>query len=1025
METFEDCAEAILSVAKIFVSARGRSKNTFAETLAALLLQVAKNATVELHHPSWVEVTETIWPKALSMIAKPRYWTSGFLLGTAILCASKEDVFLHDWWAYLETSFPHLKDRVQRTLIAECASRLLWVYLFRCKESSNATTRRLEGFFRVWFPGSRRSLEMPDTGTEFHALMLHFVLYRHFDLGSDFILDLLRATALQSNTLTKQPEVINKPRMVAAIRAINMTWNSFQAKESPSFPDSFPLDPAVSRLLATGNPDGSASAVPMEFPTSSIETVQRKFDDLVGKIAILCDQQVGEVSVYDRTLLSAGSGVHNAASNANEFATMDSEREGLVWRFHPDMRATAAYPHTNQPYMDVLRACFNVWPHCLTSKIQRNMAFSILFRGLTSPDSTLALAAENALRRFAARADTSMDLLSFFGRNLMRPELFRIDSGSGNLQEFLLRKTIHLFDLWATCFEKWQEHLRAEQTAVVAAQATEDADGAGAVPEPPPKTMSRAGIWATLDEVESYSVVLMALPAVALRRIAAKVSEHTYQVEVLLSGETRRASELIQTPLTQASRVWQLLLAPIDTALEGDLLARLNSHIRTSDVALSEVLQARETVNGVSWRSVQACFFRQCGQLFPTIMALVKSNLASRFTMLEAYLSASPLSSQSTAISRLSPSNLDFIVQAWSSIACCLAAVSTTPGTSSNTHAVQHKRQVSDPGTETSTVTGSELIKELLGHAVNGQPEVSEGAAYAVGGINRHLFYVTLKELHLIMADVSADDRKPVPAPSVSSGHLHHHRRDISVRARGMQRRKATSQILSSIIPYSRVLDDLNRSEETYLVLSWIKEMLVYLKTPKIKEDVAHNSVRIAFVTVVAYFVDSIVAEGTVMRFFSTETINELFTLCLEWQSFDPTGENGKGKLAELITMAAYRQKDEQVRLRVVNDLRTGIQELAHQAAKCLASLCSCVPVELPESEDQTPSLSGKRNPVSWVLNWAQKLLRSPTPIAREPAQYVRSCGMRIISLTFVSQSRIPEHPCEAQGKRDGMEQRC
>lgn len=978
----------------MFVGARGRSKNTFADTLTALLLQVAKNATVELHHPTWVDITETIWPKALSMIAKPRYWSSGFLLGTAILCASKEDIFLHDWWAFLETSLPHLKDRSQRTMIAECASRLLWVYLFRCKESSNATSRRLEGFFRVWFPGSRRSLELPDTGTEFHALMLHYVLYRHFDLGSDLILDLLRATALQSNTLTHQPEVINKPRMAAAIRAINLTWSSFQTKESPPFPEILPLEPSVARLLATGNPDGTASAAPMEPPTSSIESMLKKFEDLVGKIALLCDQQVGEVSVYDRTILPAGNNAHSASSVSNDYLSIDNEREGLAWRHHPDMRATVAYSQAHQPYIDVLRSCINVWPHCLTNKVNRNMAFSILFRALLSPDWTLALSAENALRRFAARPDMSMDLLSFVGRNLMRPELFRWSSS--NSHDLLLRKTIHLFDLWAMCFDKWHDHLRSEQSTATSILNGEGntapiKPNQGSKGEPAdtgqPKAMSRASIWATLDEVESYSVILMALPAVALRRIAARVSEHAFQVEVLLTGDNRQATELDSTTLmSQASRVWELLRAPVERAIEGDLLAHLHNHLHTSEVPLSDVLQARESVNGVSWRSVQACFFRQCGKLFPTIMALVKSNLATRFTMLESCIAAASLSSPSTSSSRLNSPSFDFVVQTWSSIACCLAAVNTTPGTLSEGQTT-HKRQISDPATETSLITGRELIKELLAHTHSTHPEVREGASYAVGGINCHLFFITLKELHHTMTDMAADDRKPAAANSVSSGHLHHHRRDASLRIRTEQGRKTTSMILSSIIPYIQILDDPNRSEEVYLVLAWIKGLHVFLKGAAMKDDMGQNSIRLAFATVVAHFVDSLLAEGSVMRYFSAETINELFTLCLEWQSYDPTGVNGKTKLAELLTAAAFRQKDEQVRLRVVNDLRADIQELAHQSAKTLAALCSCLSILSSEQGSQVPNAPGTRLSVSLVLTWAQKLLLSPTPLAREPAQ--------------------------------------
>ncbi|KDN53083.1 hypothetical protein K437DRAFT_292525 [Tilletiaria anomala UBC 951] len=948
MEVFEEGAEAILSLVRLFSSAHGtRVKIAFAEALAAIVLQVASRASAELHHPTWVEVTDVLWSRAQVMSAKPRYWAASFALGTAVLCASREETFLQQWWPFLENSLQQLKDRSRRKTVVESATRLLWVYLFRCKESSNATSKRLDAFFRIWFPMQRRSIDLQDTGSDIYALMLHHILYRQSEIGRDFVLELLRASSLQGNMLTLQPELINKRRMVAAVRAISLTRQAYADKSSPSFPlqieEEFKL-PQVTE----------SAPAEIEWPTTAIAQAHATFEGLIGKIALICDHQVGEVSVLDeRAVLSSGSG--SGSHLDSEY--MDNDKEGLVWRFHEDMGAMAAYSHVHQPFMDVLRACLSVWPQCLTTKLPRNVVFGVILRSLWSADSALASTATGTIHRVSICRDYSMDALAYIGRYLVRPDVVMWEVHPN--RQHLTQKTTSVFKLWAACFNRWKKHVELSCKPPVSSDGVQSTN------------MARAGEWTTLDEAEAHSLFLMTFPVVALRRIGASVLESVSLVDTTLSG--REASTAMIGSLHQANRVWHLLELPIKRSLEGDTLVTSAHSLFDSDTPVEAVLQAREAINGIAWHQIQGLIFRQCATLFPTVTALVKANLASRVLNLQNYLSSST-GLPAHLSTKAAQANLDGIAETWAHMASCLAAISTDANVGGMDHQ-GHARQSSDTAPEPKSFTSTDLVQQLVLLACSGRPLVAEKAQFASAGLNRHLFYACLQQLRKVSVDAGDEEKRQATISKPDTLPV--------VRHKVANVRKGTALILQTIIPYITLLDSSHRSNEVFLVLAWIKETLLFLSDPVMRNDLQQNPIRLAFARVTSCFVDSLALEGSLQRYFSTDTIMQIFLLCLEWQSYSPHNAQGSAKLANLLTSAAYRRKDEQSRSRVLNELRDLVHGLAHAAAETLASLSTCIPItEFRNPQEQQDTQ------LPWVstVGWARMLVKAPLDAAREPA---------------------------------------
>lgn len=107
-DELEMSAEVIQSLASFFANAHGQTlKCAYAETFIHLLHPVIETATAEVNHPLWSKAIAVVLQRALTMLAKPRYWTIGFPLLVVTLGVSPREVFMQHW----PTSIDHVQTR--------------------------------------------------------------------------------------------------------------------------------------------------------------------------------------------------------------------------------------------------------------------------------------------------------------------------------------------------------------------------------------------------------------------------------------------------------------------------------------------------------------------------------------------------------------------------------------------------------------------------------------------------------------------------------------------------------------------------------------------------------------------------------------------------------------------------------------------------------------------------------------------------------------------------------------------------
>src|SRR6266481_6171997 len=110
--------------------------------------------------------------------------------------------------------------------------RLIWTYLYRCQEPASTTQMRLDTVLKSFFPPNRLNIFPADDAGTALIHILHFIISRHFEYGSDHALSLMQETMLT----TGKPRSINieslaPERTMIGFRAILLSLTSMEQEK--------------------------------------------------------------------------------------------------------------------------------------------------------------------------------------------------------------------------------------------------------------------------------------------------------------------------------------------------------------------------------------------------------------------------------------------------------------------------------------------------------------------------------------------------------------------------------------------------------------------------------------------------------------------------------------------------------------------------------------------------------------------------------------------------------------------------
>ncbi|KAI0032600.1 cell morphogenesis N-terminal-domain-containing protein [Vararia minispora EC-137] len=466
LESFEEGAEFMETLAKAFDNAHGfRFKLAFAETLVQLLHPVAKTAQAEVNYPQWAKAIEIIHPKAKELAGKPRYWHVAYALVVVSLCVSPSEYFLKHWMGCFEAGLSKLKEKPYRIPVLNGMMRLIWTYMFRCRESISASTSRMETLLRIFFPPNRLAIFPNEDHLEPFIYIVHFVFARHLDFGVEFLSNLMQESAvksMQGNIMS----ILSPERLTIAVQAILLTLHLHERDEQiPVWPSSSDFSGAPSWH---DYPSSSEFMSPTVLNKPGMQDFFERCGVLISHISISCANTVGNMSVFDEQW------------SASRLNPSFEETHNFVIRRHPD--GTFAYSNTLSPQIAMLQTCFQAWPRCLHPTVPLRDTIDMLLRGVLHVEPGVGEAAVLAIRRFMDDPQYAIQVLEKFASFLLSPTAITKEGSSTKL----VYENARLLNLWVSVLDGWihkllgqkREDVTGEEVSAISARLDEAEAGA-------------------------------------------------------------------------------------------------------------------------------------------------------------------------------------------------------------------------------------------------------------------------------------------------------------------------------------------------------------------------------------------------------------------------------------------------------------------------------------------------------------------------------------------------------------------
>ncbi|KAI0264751.1 cell morphogenesis N-terminal-domain-containing protein [Gloeopeniophorella convolvens] len=438
-ESFEEGAEFMEALAKAFENAHGfRFKLSFAETLIHLLHPVAKTAQAEVNHPQWAKAIEIIHPKARDLSGKLRYWHVAYALVVVSLCVSPTEYFLRNWATCFEAGLNKLKEKAFRIPVMNGMMRLIWTYMFRCRESLSTSTSKMETMLKNFFPPNRLTIFPHEDHLEPFIYIVHFLCSRHFDFGSEFLLNLMQEQAILAGP-SSISAVLSPERLNITARATLLTFHLMERDEQ------IPVWPSSSDFSGSPSwrdyPSSSDFMPPSLLSKPGVQDFFDRFCAVLWCVAAACAKSVGNMSVFDEQWT-----VHRQ-NPAYE------ETHSYIIRRHPD--GAFAYSGSLSPPINLLQTCFQAWPRCLHKPVPVETAVDLLLRGVIHIEPAVGEAAVLALRRFMSDPAHASTVLKQYSA-LLFDSTHIIQDGSA---QRLVLENARLLNLWASLFDGWMHEL--------------------------------------------------------------------------------------------------------------------------------------------------------------------------------------------------------------------------------------------------------------------------------------------------------------------------------------------------------------------------------------------------------------------------------------------------------------------------------------------------------------------------------------------------------------------------------------
>ena len=966
---WEKSCEFLISMGRLFSRSHGqRVKSAFCQIIDMLILPIAAKASnSHLLHPKWAEVLSAVGPRLAQMYMKPRHWVVAFPLTATMLCVSSPDNFGSQWLQLILSLQTKIKDRSTKPLSLQVISRLVWTSLYRTNDNAQITMRRLDDVLKLILPSAKRSLIASDRAVVEPLIeTIRIIGFKHPEYCfRSVIFPLINADLFTANKELRV-EQLDPDRIVIGIRAFLCIMTDLekgeqgrppfpQLYESPPSTDRFPLSPVltVPRTGQFTSSMGGSSDEIVSRPvlthvlTDGVREYYVKFCQILGKIAIVCDNTFGGQAALDEKFNSPGP--KTPMTDTFTFSRRDE---------------TPNLSDQKQTFYELLHVAVQALPRCLPVDVPFNSIINLLCTGTAHVQYNIAESSANSLKAIARQAHAQQVTMGFSRFIFNFDDRYSTMSDGGMLGPGHIENTLRLY---VELLQIWIEEIR--QKSQVAAIGQPDANAS----EQRAMQLDLSSIWAEVDQAEAHGLFFLCSQSRRVRHFAITVLRLITDFDKALGkdgGDEKESLRLINILENDSTQVMDFNDEHL-TVAERSRLQR-GRQTTNNKSAVVELCTSDVSYDATLWFKIFPNLMRIAYDKCPFAVTICRDLICNRvIQMYKPIVFVSEptrglyygTDSANRAGGRSPAAQPDVMVEQWKLYLIFACTTLADPGSvpSAVSQDGQHVRKTSKPVQVDKIVTARTLFKYLIPLLSVSSASVRDAVVVAMGSINVHIYRTLLEELQGQISRCNDDARARMHQRANSSPRRN--RKMDLLRTEITHVFKLTSHFLKDPVVYQ---------SEYFLtqLTSYAKDLKLFLMDGEVQMDWEFQKLRRHYCGLLEALFEGINRTSDPSRWMTFESRKSAFSLMEDWCGFSPNQNQIRAR-EDTMRQSLIDQQSLGERGTVTAAMEIEKRNLRTAALSAMASLCGG-PISITTESGVTLQFDIRR-----MLAWIETIFSS------------------------------------------------
>ncbi|KAI9726987.1 MAG: Cell morphogenesis protein PAG1 [Cirrosporium novae-zelandiae] len=943
LAAWDRSCEYVYALGKYLSNAHGlRIKHAYCSILERLLLWVAASATPgrELTSSRWKIVLDTLKPKLVHLVQKPRHWPDAYPLSAIMLCISSRETFLNSWHQACLAQAGKLKgdrqtDRPNRVIALQAISRMVWTYANINTDKTEVSVRKLEDILKMVLPSGKKTWLSTEHGiTEPIVQIIRIIGYKYQDFGFKNIIFPLINSELFSTGKELKVEQLEPEKVVISIRAFLAVMSDVESGNPPPYPQCFepeiPTEPLISpigiadRIRPSSTKPKAATVLredrlsrPMNTSrfNETVKGYYTRFCEILGKVTILCDNTFGGQATLDEKF---GSSITPKTPMSEKFS------------FRGDDHSAAN--EQKQGFYDLFHVAVQALPRCLSVHTPLNSLINLLCTGTAHVQNTIAISSAESLKSIARQFHAQPVTIGFARFIFNFDARYSTMSDEGLLGPGHIENTLKLY---VELLQIWIDEIK-QRTKEVSSESSGESSTASRGLQ-----LDLSGIWAHVDEIESHGFFFLCSQSRRVRLYAITVLRLITEFDTALGKDNTRIIRILEGDPRQ-------VMALDDEQLSVAERSRLQKgkHKNTSSSTLIELCTSDVSYDATLWYKLFPNVVKISFETCPFAITLSRDIITGRLMQMYktiTYHAEIPRGAYVTPDSgpyrtARSSNSPEVTVEQWKLylVMACTTIVEAGGQSQSQLANSQHARKASKGSAQNLEKIGSarSLFAYVIPLLSASLESIREAIVVALGSVNVSLYRTLLESLQYAVTTCNEEAKVRIGV----------HRRTPSTPRRNPKTDRLRTEVTHVYKLTSRFLRDKVVYEDDWILnnlVNYTNDLRIFLSDADIQTDLEFQRLRRHYCGLVEELYEGICRAKEPLRWMPFESRKSAFALMEDWCGYSPNQGQVSQREHQMKQFALAQQQESGEKGNFTAAFEIEKKNLRNAALSAMAALCS------------------------------------------------------------------------------------